>query len=53
MKQARPLLNLVVAATFTFASTTAQAQGVDMDALMQELAQGEGWMRAERQILRE
>ena len=53
MKQVRPLLNLVVAATFTFASTMAPAQGVDMDALMQELAQGEGWMRAERQILRE
>lgn len=31
----------------------AQAQATDMDALMRELAQGEGWMRAERQILRE
>lgn len=53
MKQARSILNLVVAATLTFASTMAQAQAVDMEALMQELATGEGWARAERQILRE
>ena len=53
MKQARSILNLVVAATFTFASNMVQAQAVDMEALMQELATGEGWARAERQILRE
>lgn len=68
MKQARAILNPVVAATLTFASgvfgTTlpplpAQAQavvpGVDVEALLSELAQpGQArWMRLERQILRE
>lgn len=53
MKQVGFLLNLVVAATFTFASTSARAQGVDVPALLDELARGEDWMRAERQLLRE
>lgn len=53
MKQARLLLNLVVAATFTFASTSTHAQGVDLPALLEDLAQGQDWQRAERQILRE
>ncbi len=55
MKQARNILNLVVAATLTFTSTPLLAQVADMEGLMRDLAQPEGndWMRAERQILRE
>ena len=53
MKQARSILNLVVAATLTFTSTGAFAQ--DMDALLQQLADpaNDRWQRVQRQILRD
>ncbi len=56
MKQAASFLNLVVAATFTFASTPVFAQAPDIASLLQELAQpgdNDRWMRVERQVLRE
>lgn len=60
MKQARSILNPVVAAALTFTSIAgawlpAQAQEVSVEELLDELAQpdAQGWMRIERQILRE
>lgn len=55
MKHSGTILNLVVAATLTFASTGVLAQSADLPSLLRDLAQPEGddWMRAERQILRE